>query len=72
MMNGKTITCISVHNKWVLFPNTNNITLYYFIKVQFTIFVYNLFYTSEDIPTPHPKKNPPTPRKVHTSILLTV
>ena len=71
-MNGKTITCTSIHNKWVLFPNTYNVILYYFIKVQFTIFVYNLFYTSEDIPTPHPKKNAHTPRKVHISVLLTV
>ena len=52
-MNGKTITCTSVHNKRVLFPNTYNIILYYFIKVQFTIFVHNLYYTYEDIPTPN-------------------
>ena len=65
MMNGKTVTCTSVHNKRVLFPNTYNVILYYFIKVQFTIFVHNLFYTSEDIPTP-------TRKRTHTHTVHTV
>ena len=62
-MNGKTVTCISIHNKWVLFPNINNVILYYFIKVQFTIFVDNLFYTSEDIPIPTQKRTHPHTEK---------
>ena len=36
------------------------------------ILVEKFVHISEDIPTPYPKKNPPTPKKVHISVSLTV
>ena len=63
MMNGKTITCTSIHSKWVLFPNTNNVILYYFIKynLQFSFTTYSTHLRIFLLPTqkrthPHPEK----------------
>ena len=63
IINGKTITCMSIHNKRVLFPNTYNLIFYYFTKVEFTIFIHNLVYTSDDISTHTRKRTHPHTEK---------